>query len=362
MLPSLLPSLLLAGSLVDVALAGVAHHRRDGSSPSLTYDPNTTTYCTWWVDLTAAKTCSALLSENAIDLVSFRRWNPSITDTCVLQTGHSYCVEAFFEPPVSSTAVPTTTPASKTTSTTTSTATTSTGNGVSTPLPTQAQIVTNCNKFYYVQSGESCSSVATANGITLAQFLEWNPSAGSTCAGLWANAYACVGIIGGATATATSPPTTTTSTGNGIATPTPTQPNMVGNCDSFYFVVSGDTCASITSKSGISLSQFVEWNPSVGSSCSGLWLNAYVCISIVGHTPTTPTPTNPGNGVATPTPIQDGMTKSCKTFHFVVSGNTCATIASQYGISVAQFTTWNPAVGSSCTGLWANTYACVAVL
>ncbi|KAK1565963.1 uncharacterized protein LY79DRAFT_529670 [Colletotrichum navitas] len=357
MLPYVLPSLLLAGSFIDVALAGVAHERRDGSSPSLTYDANTTPYCTWWVDLTSAKTCSTLLSENAIDLVSFRRWNPSITDTCVLQTGHSYCVEAFFEPPVS-TAGPTTTLTSKTTSSTIpSTTTTSIGNGVSTPMPTQAQIVKNCNKFYFVQSGESCSSVASANSITLAQFLEWNPSAGSSCAGLWANAYACVGIIGGATAT--SRPTATTTTGNGIATPTPTQPNMVGNCDAFYRVISGDTCAAIASKSGISLSQFVEWNPSVGGSCSGLWLDVYVCISIVGHTPS---PTNPGNGVATPAPIQDGMTKNCKTFHFVVSGNTCATIAQQYGITAAQFVSWNPAVGSSCTGLWANTYACVAVL
>ncbi|KAK1990035.1 hypothetical protein LX36DRAFT_593478, partial [Colletotrichum falcatum] len=98
--------------------------------------------------------------------------------------------------------------------------------------------------------------------ITVAQFLEWNPSAGSSCAGLWANAYACVGIIDGATAT--SPPTATTTTtttmGNGIATPTPTptQPNMVGNCDAFYRAISDDTCAAIASKSGISVSRFVE--------------------------------------------------------------------------------------------------------
>ncbi|OHF01001.1 hypothetical protein CORC01_03829 [Colletotrichum orchidophilum] len=105
-------------------------------------------------------------------------------------------------------------------------------------------------KFYFVQSSESCASVASANGI---------------------------------------------------ATPTPTQPNMVGKRDSFYLVVSGDSCAAIVSKSGISLSQFAD----------------------------------PGN---------------------------CATIAQQYGVAVAQFTSWNPAVGSSYTGLWANTHACVAVL
>lgn len=134
---------------------------------------------------------------------------------------------------------------------------------------------------------------------------------------------------------------------------------MVSNCDAFYYVVSGDTCATIASKSGISVSQFVSWNPSVGNACSGLWLDAYVCISIIGHEPA---PIAPGNGVATPTPIQDGMTKSCKTFHFVKSGETCAIIAAKYGITSTQFISWNPAVGPSCNGMWANTYACVAVL
>lgn len=78
---------------------------------------------------------------------------------------------------------------------------------------------------------------------------------------------------------------------------------MVGNCDSFYFVKLGDICAAIVSKSDILVLQFVDWNPSVGSLCSGLWLDAYKCISIIGHTPTTPTLTSLGNGVATPTPI-----------------------------------------------------------
>lgn len=71
MLSYVLPSLLLAGSFVDVAQAGVAYVCCDGLSPLLIYDPNTISYCTWWVDLTTAKTCSVLLSENAIDLVSF---------------------------------------------------------------------------------------------------------------------------------------------------------------------------------------------------------------------------------------------------------------------------------------------------
>jgi LysM repeat protein len=134
---------------------------------------------------------------------------------------------------------------------------------------------------------------------------------------------------------------------------------MISNCDAFYKVVSGDTCEKIVKANGISMAQFTQWNTGVGDTCTGLWLDAYVCISVVGHTPT---PTGGGNGIPTPTPIQDGMTTSCKTFHFVQSGDTCDSMARKYGTTVANLIKWNPAAGSTCTGLWANTYACVAVL
>jgi hypothetical protein len=81
-------------------------------------------------------------------------------------------------------------------------------------------------------------------------------------------------------------------------------------------------------------------------------------VSIIGHTLT---PTIPSNGTATPSPVQDGMAKSCKTF-YVVSRDTCTSIAATYKITTARFVAWNPAVKSDYTGIWANTYACVAVL
>ncbi|KAH8898728.1 hypothetical protein GQ53DRAFT_635263, partial [Thozetella sp. PMI_491] len=237
--------------------------------------------------------------------------------------------------------------------------TTQPGNGVTTPVPTQDGMVKNCNKFHFVAKGQACATVISLYSISLAQFVQWNPAAKSDCTGLWAETYACVGVIGGIVST-TITASTTTPVGNGIATPTPTQPDMVGNCNEFYFVVSGDSCASIASKSGISLDDLITWNPSVGgASCKRLWLSAYVCISVIGYSPT---PTQPGNGVATPTPIQDGMATSCKTFHFVTAGQTYDTIVAIYHITTAQFISWNPAVGSSCTGLWAGTYACVSVL
>lgn len=65
-----------------------------------------------------------------------------------------------------------------------------------------------------------------------------------------------------------------------VTTPAAVQTGMVSNCNSFYQAVSGDTCASIASAYGISVSQFEAWNPAVGSDCSGLWLNEYYCESL----------------------------------------------------------------------------------
>lgn len=88
----------------------------------------------------------------------------------------------------------------------------------------------------------------------------------------------------------------TTTKGNGIATPTPTQPGMVGNCDKFYFVKTGDTCQQIARNHGISQAQLNIWNPSIGSgtSCAGLWANAYVCVRTIGFEPPTSSTCNTG--------------------------------------------------------------------
>ncbi|KAL1858932.1 hypothetical protein Daus18300_009802 [Diaporthe australafricana] len=238
-------------------------------------------------------------------------------------------------------------------------------------------MVSNCNKFVLVKEGDSCASLASANGISIDNFGTWNPSSGatSTCQGLWANAYACVGVIGSqptttpSTAPTTSSTTTraTTTTGNGIATPTPTQPNM------FALVKEGDSCASVATANGISVANFGLWNPDSGatSTCQGLWANAYACVGVIGFTPTssptpttstTPTSTTKGNGVSTPTPTQTGMVGNCNKFVFIKSVDTCDSVAKAAGITTANFIKWNPAVGEDCKGLWANTYACIGLL
>ena len=216
---------------------------------------------------------------------------------------------------------------------TTAPTTTSAGNRIEPPAPIHNGIVANCNKFYMVQSGDTCGSIAQKNGVRSSDVVSWN-GLNSGCTDFWLDTYACVGIIGG---TPTVPETTTTTTaGNGIQTPQPTQPGIVSNCDKFHLVGDGDTCAKIASANGITTAQFAQWN-SLNGACSNLWGGVYACVRVIGFTPT---PTNPGNGIETPLPTQGSIVANCKKFEMVVSGDTtCETVAKRRGITVKQMMT-----------------------
>jgi hypothetical protein len=61
---------------------------------------------------------------------------------------------------------------------------------------------------------------------------------------------------------------------------------MITTCDAFYYVESDEiACAEIAAENGISLAQFYAWNPTVGTGCSSLWTDYYVCVSIIGVSP-----------------------------------------------------------------------------
>ncbi|KAF7535389.1 hypothetical protein G7054_g5453 [Neopestalotiopsis clavispora] len=205
-------------------------------------------------------TCSVVAARNSISTAQLSTWNNAGTDCTALQASVYVCVGLI------------------STGTTLTTTTTTSSTGIATPTPSQPGMVSNCNKFDFVNPGDTCSAVASRNSITTAQLSSWN-SAGADCTALQASVYVCVGVIGGTTPTTTVTTTsTTTSTGNGVSTPTPTQPGMTPNCDKFHFVASGDTCDSIAKAAGITTTQFINWNTGVGSDCTSMWLNAYVCI------------------------------------------------------------------------------------
>ncbi|KAH7369483.1 hypothetical protein B0T11DRAFT_338432 [Plectosphaerella cucumerina] len=374
-------SCLLVGIfLLGLVAAQDSNNRLMGANPNLPIDPNTSTYCSWyWDNLDGQVLCSDILQAWQINLDDFRRWNPSINADCSnLQGGRSYCIEAWDEPDVP--AVTTTTTGTSitqsqivTTTTVVSTTqgetatTTTAGTSVQTPQPIQPGMVSNCNRFYFVKSGDRCDAIAASAGINLSQFHDWNPLIGTECVGIWANVNVCTGIIGlspGTLTTITRASTTTAFTG--ITTPQPIQPGMVADCNRFYFVQTDDGCDAIAARNGISPAQFHAWNPQIGTSCAGLWANVNVCIGVIGSTPTTRpasvTTTTAGNGIATPTPIQPGVVSNCNRFYLVKTDDGCDAIAARHGISPAQFHAWNPQIGTSCAGLWANVNVCVGVV
>ena len=140
--------------------------------------------------------------------------NPDLDSACSnLKSGLDYCVglvNGTTVSPLTSTKLPTGTP------TTTSTPTNT--NAISTPTPTQTGMISTCNKFYLVASGDGCYNIAAQYSIALSDFYAWNPAV-NQCAALYPGYYVCVGISGSGTSTA--PPTTTSSTG--VVTPTPVQ-------------------------------------------------------------------------------------------------------------------------------------------
>ncbi|KAF2010443.1 carbohydrate-binding module family 50 protein [Aaosphaeria arxii CBS 175.79] len=232
-----------------------------------------------------------------------------------------------------------------------------TGNGITTPLPTQSGMVSNCNTFYKVVSGDTCQSVLSKHNLSFTQLRAWNAGIGDNCQFLLLNTNYCVGVIGGTTTTVAPTPT------NGISTPLPTQSGLVDNCDKFYRARPGETCADIVRKiagNGITLADFLRWNPGVGPECRSMLADTYQCVRVIGFT--RPPTTTTGNGVTTPLPTQTGMVGNCNKFEFVDAGEDCGTISQKYGISLEDFKKWNSgATINGCTEMWANTYVCVGI-
>lgn len=60
--------------------------------------------------------------------------------------------------------------------------------GAATPMP---DIVANCSRYCLVVSGDRCGSIATKNGITVANFRRWNTLINAACTNLWADVLVC---------------------------------------------------------------------------------------------------------------------------------------------------------------------------
>ncbi|RAH78658.1 hypothetical protein BO86DRAFT_402605 [Aspergillus japonicus CBS 114.51] len=199
-----------------------------------------------------------------ISATQFLKWNPSVNSNCSnILAGYYYCVD------VAGTTAPVTITVPATITTTTP------ADGITTPTPIQTGMTDNCGKFDLVQPGDSCEGIAAKHDIQLSTFYTWNPAVNSSCADLDVGYYVCDQTLG-----YTAPTTPTAAAGNALNTPTPFEPEMVAGCTAFYFVRSGDTCPAIASSHGITVGDIEQWNPKVGSACTDLWLDEYICVGI----------------------------------------------------------------------------------
>ncbi|RYO86656.1 hypothetical protein DL764_008976 [Monosporascus ibericus] len=342
-------ALLMAGTAASTTKAARAVRRQDGP-----VDPGTAPDCTFF-DTAYDKSYNCQYFEESwgISHADFVAWNPSVKDDCSgIKVGNSYCIEVNNGEPR-----PTTTSASSTVQ--------PTPTEKPKPSPTQDGLIDTCNKFYFAVKSDTCNKIVKAHGnvFTFADFLKWNPAVGDDCSGLWAETYYCVGVPG----TPTAPPTTTPPTPTGDPKPSPTQDGLIDTCTKFYFAVAGDTCDKIVKAHGtFTFADFVNWNPAVGEDCSGLWAKTYYCVGVPGTPTARPTTTKPPQTTTTkpggPSPTQDGIVANCQRYYKAVSGDTCQKIVDKYGaFSLAQFRSWNPAVGADCSGLWLGYYYCIGV-
>ncbi|PYI34977.1 hypothetical protein BP00DRAFT_306095, partial [Aspergillus indologenus CBS 114.80] len=208
--------------------------------------------------------CEKTEAQLDISATQFLKWNPSVNSDCSnILAGYYYCVDV----PNPTAPVTTTVPATTTTTTP--------ADGITTPTPIQTGMTDKCSKFDLFQSGDSCEAIAAKHEIQLSTFYTWNPAVSSSCGDLDVDYYVCVQARG-----YTAPTTPTAAAGNAITSPTPFEPERVAGCTAFYFVRSGDTCPAIASSHGITVGDIEQWNPKVGSACTDLWLDEYICVGI----------------------------------------------------------------------------------
>jgi hypothetical protein len=139
--------------------------------------------CTRW--FRSALSCESHLSLLRISLANLYRFSPSIGADCTkyaLGTYYCYSTNEHGMPPGHSTDdddMPPETP-----TTTVATTSTTTSGDVVTPTPTQDGMVSGCNSFYNVVTGDGCWAIANSHGISLDDLYAWNPALNRDCSGL----------------------------------------------------------------------------------------------------------------------------------------------------------------------------------
>lgn len=290
-------------------------------------------------------------SEPANHDYSFK-WNPEVHEDCSgLFVGYWYCVGVNSNSTGNlewETSTPPFTPPPEPTPYTPTKITPA--NSDFTPTPSHGPMPTDCIHYHQAEADESCRDVLkTYSYLSKDQFFKYNPILKMNCDGLWKGNWYCVGVK----SELLMPPTVT-------GTPSAIPSGSLKDCKAWYYTTGGETCDQLANMFGtFSAKEFISMNPTVFDDCSYIEDNTWYCVA-GPDTPTTrtaalTTPTRP----ATTMPTQSGVASDCKEYWLVSEKDTCKSIRRANSISLQKLLTWNPALGSTCSGLKPDSYVCV---
>ncbi|KZV98835.1 hypothetical protein EXIGLDRAFT_273250 [Exidia glandulosa HHB12029] len=291
------------------------------TTPSPTVAPGSVTDgCLQYYTVQAGDSCLGIEIVNDITDEEFRTWNPQVDSSCGnIQIGLAYCI---FGPFVEFT--PTTPPGTPPPITTTSTSTTQTSTTAPSPTNIASGTITmGCTEYYTVQSGDSCSKIDTTYSISLTEFLSWNPEVNAQCTNIQLGLAYCVA--------------------GPLPTSSPTLPGTLAGCSTYYTIQSGDTCAVMQTKYGVTFDQIRQWNTEIDAKCSNIQPGIGYCVA------------GPAVGLGSLLP-----SAGCTDYYTVQPGDTCTVIEARKGITLAQFLAWNPEINSQCSNIQGGVQYCVA--
>ncbi|KAL1844415.1 hypothetical protein VTK73DRAFT_2594 [Phialemonium thermophilum] len=253
--------------------------------------------CYFEIPADSGDTCESLATSWGLSVDLFTKINPGVQCPS-LEAGKSYCVIGEWTPD-ETTSPPSPPPTTTTTTTTrsqppTTTAPTTSPSTTPSNAPTMPGVAPDCDRFYKVRSGDQCDTIASRNGITVAQLRSWNAEINDACSNLWLDYYICVHVPGAA------PPPSATTTTAPAPSNSPTMPGVAPNCDRFHKIQSGDQCDAIARTYGITVAQLRSWNTQIDAACSNLWLDYYICVHVPGAATTTSTAPAPSNSPTLP--------------------------------------------------------------
>jgi hypothetical protein len=195
----------------------------------------------------------------------------------------------------------------------------------------------NCNGWHTIISGDNCQNVSQRYGISLQQFLAWNPAVSSDCRNnFWLESAYCVRV-----GTSSSKPSTSTST-----------PTSNAKLSSTSKATSRTTSSAATTKSSVA-------RTSTNSRSITSYNSTYSALHPVTSWNITATSTDK---TWPPTKTLAGQISICNAWHRVIPGDTCQRLVSKFGLrSIEDFLSWNPAAKEDCEMLIADYYVCISV-